>query len=133
VKGIAHKAEWNYLVFVHDIERNHARDVFGRAKLVKIHLGAAKLLGYKLQKSIFIDDAQLYQSSPYALSGMPLLFECAVELLGGYNTFVDQQFPYFLGHSSKSFQSGFSSQKLNRVGNKTRSSNLATQSLLALA
>src|SRR5208337_3865600 len=31
MKGIAHKPERNGLVFVHDIEGNQARDVFGRA------------------------------------------------------------------------------------------------------
>src|SRR5208337_333034 len=32
VKGIAHKTERHGLVFVHDIERNHARNLFGQAK-----------------------------------------------------------------------------------------------------
>jgi hypothetical protein len=100
MKRIALKAEGNGLVFLHDIEGNKAQDFLWRVKPGYIHLRAMELLGYKLQKSIFIYHAELYQGRPDAFSGMALLVKGAVELLDGDESFLDQQFAYLFSQSS---------------------------------
>ena len=73
---------------------------FGVLSLDKFTWGQWNCLAINSKKGIFTDYAELYEGCPYAFSGLLLFFERAVELIDGDKAFLDQQFAYFLGHSS---------------------------------
>ncbi len=78
VQSIAHKRRRGRPGILHDIVGNEAQDFFRYIYFGYVYLGAVKLLGYKLQKNVFIDYVELYQGRPNAFARLTLLVKRAV-------------------------------------------------------